>query len=467
MKSSRRAVIYVRISLDRAGEGLGIQRQEEECRALCERNGWEIVEVASDNDFSASSGKHRPGYARALSMIENGEADAFCAWAWDRVTRQPRELEDFVSVIEKARADVGLVQAGQVDLTTPAGRAFARMLGAINRMEVEQKSARQQSAERQRATSGRRRKGGGSRPFGWNEDRATLHPYEAPALRDAIHDVTYGKSLRSLIADWNADADLTPARGGQWRYSTVRGVLLRPANAGLSVYQGEVLPGVVGDWEPIVSVDEHEAVCAVLSDPSRRTTTSNRKKHYLVGIARCGVCDAPMNRASVRIRGVYRPVFRCRTMSNHAIRSAEPIEEAVTESILERLSRDDVAELFTPRPKRVPRKMTTDIEALRSRKARLEADYLADLISGQQLKLMSEELDSKIRDAQAALATTTLPGVPERVRRIKPGTVGKVWESLSVGDKGAVVDALMTVTIYPTSDSTYGDWPYGCRLEWK
>jgi hypothetical protein len=52
-----RAAIYVRISSDRTGAGLGVARQEEDCRALCERLGWQVVRVYPDNDVSAYSGK--------------------------------------------------------------------------------------------------------------------------------------------------------------------------------------------------------------------------------------------------------------------------------------------------------------------------------------------------------------------------------------------------------------------------
>ncbi|MER5688882.1 hypothetical protein [Streptomyces sp. NPDC002205] len=38
-KGKRRAAIYCRISQDRGGAGLGVARQEEDCRALCARLG--------------------------------------------------------------------------------------------------------------------------------------------------------------------------------------------------------------------------------------------------------------------------------------------------------------------------------------------------------------------------------------------------------------------------------------------
>ena len=62
-----RAPVYVRIS-DRAGAGLGVARQEEDCRALCGRLGWQVARVYPDNDVSAYSGR-RPGGFPLLSRL--------------------------------------------------------------------------------------------------------------------------------------------------------------------------------------------------------------------------------------------------------------------------------------------------------------------------------------------------------------------------------------------------------------
>src|SRR5215213_8004225 len=109
----RRVAIYVRISDDREGAGLGVARQEADCRQRAETAGWSVVDVYCDNDLSAYSGKPRPEYRRML-----------------------RDLED-------DRVDVVAVKAGPVDLSTPAGRAVARTLGAWARYESEHKAERE------------------------------------------------------------------------------------------------------------------------------------------------------------------------------------------------------------------------------------------------------------------------------------------------------------------------------------
>ena len=56
------AAIYTRISKDREGAGLGVERQRADCQELAGRLRWTVVEVFSDNDISAYSGRTRPGY---------------------------------------------------------------------------------------------------------------------------------------------------------------------------------------------------------------------------------------------------------------------------------------------------------------------------------------------------------------------------------------------------------------------
>ena len=54
--ATTRAAIYVRISQDRTGEGLGVARQEADCRALCDRLDWTVVDVYPDDDTSGLRG---------------------------------------------------------------------------------------------------------------------------------------------------------------------------------------------------------------------------------------------------------------------------------------------------------------------------------------------------------------------------------------------------------------------------
>src|SRR4051794_25855580 len=108
---TRHAGIYVRISKDSV---LGIQRQEEDCRRLCLQRGWRVVDVYSDNDVSASSGRRRTEYQRMLGDVRGRRIDAIVVWDLDRLTRRPMETEEFIELADQFGLELGSV-GGDVD----------------------------------------------------------------------------------------------------------------------------------------------------------------------------------------------------------------------------------------------------------------------------------------------------------------------------------------------------------------
>ena len=62
----RRTIIYARISQDRTGAGLGVDRQFTECEEYAEQHDLQVIDRLADNDISAYSGKRRPAYQELL-----------------------------------------------------------------------------------------------------------------------------------------------------------------------------------------------------------------------------------------------------------------------------------------------------------------------------------------------------------------------------------------------------------------
>ncbi len=114
--------VYARMSLDKTGEGLGVERQEQECRELAARLGVTVSNVFSDNDISATTGKRRPGFEALLAS----KPEAVIVWHIDRLVRVTKDLERVIDL----GIPVHAVTAGHLDLATPAGRAVARTITA-------------------------------------------------------------------------------------------------------------------------------------------------------------------------------------------------------------------------------------------------------------------------------------------------------------------------------------------------
>jgi site-specific DNA recombinase len=220
-----RACVYTRISDDHTGQRLGVQRQLDECLALADRLGWEVVARFDDNDISAYNGARRAGFEGMLDAMRNGEFGALLAWHPDRLYRSMKDLERLIEVADERRVQLRTVVGGDLDLSTSAGRMLGRILGATARQESEHKAERQIAANRQRRAAGKWVRAG-LRKFGYDHDGQPIEP-EASALRQAAEDVLTGKSLRGIAMDWN-NRGFTTTRGNAFTSMQLRRTLINP-----------------------------------------------------------------------------------------------------------------------------------------------------------------------------------------------------------------------------------------------
>lgn len=237
---SLRAAVYARISLDRVGSGLGVERQLEDCRQLAAERGWDVMAVFSDNDVSAFSGKIRPGYRELLEYMRGNHVDVVVAWHVDRLHRSPVELEEYIGVSEATATMTVTVKAGDLDLSTAAGRMVARMLGAAARHESEQKSERIRRKRRQEAESGRSH---GPLGYGYDANQAVVAE-EAAVVREVATRLLDGDTLYGIATDLTNCGVPTPG-AGRWYHHQVRKLVARDgADAALSRLASALLNGV-------------------------------------------------------------------------------------------------------------------------------------------------------------------------------------------------------------------------------
>ncbi len=289
-----RAAIYTRLSHDADGLSSSTADQERECRAECERRGWHVVEVFSDNDVPASEAqayrsKPRKAYARLLNAVKAGEVDVIVSWATDRLYRHPVDLEELIRLAEAHGVRFATI-SGEVKLDTPDGIAYARIGAAMNAAEVDKLKARVRRKHKSKADAGEWQ--GGRRPLGYVgvEGRLEVVEVEAEAIRSAATSLLNGGSLNSVTRAWN-EAGLTTTAGNPWKPRGVRAVMLSSRIAGLRAHNGET---VTAKWPGIITRRDFRRVERLLTDPKRRTGTTYRARYLLTGLATCGRCGGPM-----------------------------------------------------------------------------------------------------------------------------------------------------------------------------
>ncbi|OBA60151.1 recombinase [Mycobacterium sp. 1100029.7] len=461
------AVAYVRISRDREGAGLGVERQRADCAQLAAKLGWTIVATYTDNDISAYSGTRRPGYEQMCADLDSGKAQGIVVWHTDRLHRRPIELEAFIDLCDRRGIQVQTVKAGTVDLSTASGKMVARMLGAAARHEVEHSIERQKRAKAQAALDGKFR--GGRRAFGYEPDGVTARPDEAAAIRKAADSVLTGTSLRQIARDWNTAGLRTSFGGNEFNSRDVRKILLRPRNAGISLHEGNRVAD--GNWETILDRDTFAAVEAVLRDPSRKIVSGFGRKHQGSGVYICGKCGAPLIAAAhnhTKSDG-WRRTYTC-SKTKHLARDVEHLDSYIDEVILTRLSMPDAA-IVLGGP------VADDIgalhgrrEGLRARLDELSAMFADGSIDGPQLKRGTLELRSQLDSIDAQLAAARSASAIANLV-LAGDDLRTTWATSPPDVRGNIIDTLMTVTVLPgargrRTGGAYFD-PNTIEIDWK
>jgi DNA invertase Pin-like site-specific DNA recombinase len=417
------------------------------------------VEIYSDNDISAYSGKRRPGYRKLLADIQSGVVDVVIAWHTDRLHRSPAELEEYIEVCERRRVDTVTVQAGEMDLSTASGKLVARMLGAAARHESEHKAERVRRARQQAAEKGEAH---GPLGYGYKADQ-TIDPEQAEIVRELARRILAGETLYSIAADLNCRCLPTPGGNvGAWRSVTIRQTIMRAALAGWRERRvdargkpGQNKPGEFvarGSWVPILDRQVVEDVRRLLNDPARRTSR-RRPISLLTGVVQCSKCHSPMSYSFDQRYGTGKYVCAAQPGLGRCGGTGivgQPVDDMVSEAVLNML----VSSAIPTARKRSQGDLTAAerelVEARRDRQE-LAAQRAAGDISGEEWSAMRRVLTNRIKRAEDAIAAaggslTALQGVPTGPR------ARRWWTGSDMDQRRLVVRALIeSVPIYPAT----------------
>lgn len=431
--------MYARLSLDKKGDQLGVERQEAECREYAAARGWTVSKVYVDNDLSASGDVYRPAFEEMLT----DRPEHIVVWHNDRLTRKSAKV---LERILETGCMVHALKAGEFALDTPTGRALARTVTAWAQNEVELKAERQRAEMFQRAQRGL--PNWIRRPFGFNTD-LSLREDEAAAIREAYTDTLRGVSRHEIARRWNAAGLLTPGvrssdkkreadptvpewrtEPSRWIATNVRMVLRSPRNAGLREYRGKIIGPAA--WEPIVDRETWDGVQALLDrSKSVRQGRGREVVSLLSGIARCPkghpIVGAGMNGQSEL---TYRCTETCVTNVPRSVADAHVWSQAVLNVL--------------PARREAWKGQTTNDAAKDALNARLA------VVRGKLAKAAEMWARDLLTDDQLQATTATLKD-EEKALKAELGTLPVMVHPVT-GDSYA--DVALTAAMFPPADLT-------------
>ena len=219
---AKQAIIYERFSpRPDADESKSNEKQEERCRAHCERKGYEVVGVFPDKNISGGL-LERPELSKAIAALKPG-----MVFVADTTRRLARDMFVYLVLrqqIESAGATIEFADGSPCD-ATPESRLFQNVLAAFAQYDRERFAARTKAGLAKKRAQGMHV---GRVPVGHRIDKATgkLVPdeWEQKAMERACQ--CAGARMKSEDIAAVLTQEFGPFRSKPWNARTVRKFLL-------------------------------------------------------------------------------------------------------------------------------------------------------------------------------------------------------------------------------------------------
>lgn len=402
-----RAVIYCRISQDRGGERVGVDRQLRDCRERVKGEGYALAaEPFVDNNISAYSGKPRPRYREMVKLIESDGIGVIVVWHIDRLYRSPRELEDLIDLVADKGMIVDAVTASPVDLSNTDGQAMARIGVAIARKSSDDTRRRVKSSKADAKVAGLRL-GGGRRPWGYDwrhaDDGSPVEggglqviPEEAAAVREALERILQGEPLHRIAQDFRVRGVPAPRKPAY----------IRRALVGRNGEPSHLVGG--SNWPGIITKDEWRAATARLTGGSKYTPKDRRtgRRYALTGLVVCSECGTKMLGS-----GGY---YRCAAIRGGCGRvgiKARDLEDALDMRVQQRreagLARDAEGAASVAVDTEAQREALADIAAAEAEQADLDAAVRRGEVTAVTAGKMIDALEARRNEAAGRFAAVS------------------------------------------------------------
>ncbi|OUI84798.1 recombinase family protein, partial [Acetobacter tropicalis] len=218
-----RVALYARYSSDNQRDA-SIEDQFRICRALAEKNGWQIVACYSDRAISGTT-LLRPGIQDLMAQARAGQFDIVLAEGLDRLSRDQEDVAGFYKRMKFADVKIETLSEGKIT------SLHIGLTGTMNAEYIEKLSKNTHRGLRGRIEHG---KSGGGLCYGYDVlklrdaegericgERA-INNEQAQIVRRIFQDYANGKAPKAIALALNAEGLRGPLSGA-WGPSTLNG----------------------------------------------------------------------------------------------------------------------------------------------------------------------------------------------------------------------------------------------------
>jgi site-specific DNA recombinase len=428
-----RVAAYIRVSDESQVEGHSLDAQRQEIIRWCERHGYELVAVYSDEGVSAHTDKidKRPALMRLLQDAKEGKFDIAVVHTLDRWARNLGVQSLALQYL--GECGVGFASVTEsFDYTSPNGKMFMNMMGSYSEFYSDQLAVHVSKSQRHKVSLGLPV---GPVPFGYvvPEPGGVPQPdeKEAEAVREVFERRAKGESTGS-IASWLNNSGLRTRKDRMFTAHAVKDMLNCRFYLGKIQYQEEEYPG---QHQAIISEDLYARAQARRKQRGV-TRTVVGPKGVLQGMLSCGNCGKGIQSDRHRLGG---PMYRERHSIECATNGTSIMAHAVDEQIGMILQ---AVELHPNWKTRMAKLAATDREGpdpkkLQEKRERIVETYL----DGELSRAKYEEKLAEIDGLLSLTKTIELPTLEEAAHLFQD--ISQLWEEATPEERRKLLSPLI------------------------
>ena len=292
-----RVALYARVSREEQAEGYSLDEQLEAMRQFCADRDWEIMAEYIEPGFTARTDE-RPAFGQLMAHVQEKTIDIVLTHKLDRAFRSLLDqLQRLAYLTEYDTSYVSVVE--QIDYSTPVGKMFMSMLGALNQYYSDNLSEEVQKGKRGRVKAGL--SNANIPPHGYEriDGQDTIVKEAAEAIRFLFRQYATGSHTYQSLAELMERHGWAPSKRSphrRWTPSAVEYMLRNRFYTGQVRYRTgkrdiEWLPG---QHEAIIDPDLWQEV-----ERTRQARTYKRPKwktraYLLQGLLYCDLCGSKL-----------------------------------------------------------------------------------------------------------------------------------------------------------------------------
>ncbi|KOR88756.1 recombinase family protein [Paenibacillus solani] len=289
------AVGYIRQSDERQDkEDISEQTQLRKIEAFCDFNGFKLVKVFKDIDYSGFRIKYtkRPGLMEALEYVENRPAvKKFVFFNLSRLTRLRKDFQAIHETLKTLSIDICSASEA-VDFSTANGRFVAGILVDMNEYYSDSLSDTMNETKKTNAEKGRWN--GGPAPYGLVKNKdgyGFVEDFDVSYyIRKGFQMAKEGKGPY-LIARWFNSQNFKTKTGKEWSPRGVRYMLTNPTYAAMQRWKDKYYPLLV--CPELVTWDDFQYIQSTLF--GNDNVWKGKQRQLLSSIMICPLCGSRMH----------------------------------------------------------------------------------------------------------------------------------------------------------------------------